>query len=81
MPIPENDKSAIVVPFGKHKGRTVAELLTHDPSYAEWITNQGWVAERFAELHAAIPCRWCVGESQKPGCVACKGTGTMWVGT
>jgi hypothetical protein len=57
MPIPENDKSAIVVPFGKHKGRTVAELLTHDPSYAEWITNQGWVAERFAELHAAILSR------------------------
>lgn len=49
--------AAIVLPFGKHKGATVAELLTKDPAYAEWIVNQGWVAERFAELHAAILSR------------------------
>jgi hypothetical protein len=40
--------SAIVLPFGKHKGSTVAELLVRDPAYAEWIVGQGWVAERFA---------------------------------
>lgn len=51
------DNAAIVIPFGKHKGKTVAELLARDPSYAEWITNQNWVAERFAELHAAILTR------------------------
>lgn len=51
------DKNAIVLPFGKHKGSTVAELLVRDPAYAEWIVNQGWVAERFAELHAAILSR------------------------
>lgn len=49
--------SALVLPFGKHKGSTVAELLTKDPAYAEWVANQGWVAERFAELHAAILSR------------------------
>jgi hypothetical protein len=49
--------SAIVLPFGKHKGSTVAELLAKDPAYAEWVANQGWVAERFAELHAAILSR------------------------
>ena len=54
---PNPDQSALVVPFGKHKGRTVAELLVHDPQYAQWIVNQGWVAERFAELHAAILTR------------------------
>lgn len=51
------DPSAIVIPFGKHKGTTVAELLVRDPAYAEWVTGQGWVAERFAELHAAILSR------------------------
>lgn len=51
------DRSAIVLPFGKHKGSTVAELLVRDPAYAEWIVAQGWVAERFAELHAAILTR------------------------
>ncbi len=46
--------SALVIPFGKHKGMTVAELIERDPAYAQWISNQNWVAERFAELHAAI---------------------------
>lgn len=51
------DPSAIIIPFGKHKGATVAELLARDPAYADWVTGQGWVAERFAELHAAILSR------------------------
>lgn len=51
------DPAAIVIPFGKHKGATVAELLARDPAYADWITAQAWVAERFAELHAAILTR------------------------
>lgn len=51
------EPSAIVIPFGKHKGATVAELLARDPAYADWVTAQGWVAERFAELHAAILSR------------------------
>ena len=54
MSKPDRDPSAVVVPFGKHKGTTVAELLTKDPQYAEWVLAQGWVADRFAELHAAI---------------------------
>lgn len=58
MKIPKpTDPSAIVVPFGKHKGATVAELLAKDPQYADWVMAQGWVAERFAELHAAIATR------------------------
>lgn len=49
--------AALVLPFGKHKGLTVAEVLAKDPGYAEWLTAQGWLAERFAELHAAIATR------------------------
>ena len=52
-----SDPSAIVLPFGKHKGKTVAELLATDPQYADWVTAQAWVADRFAELHAAIISR------------------------
>jgi hypothetical protein len=51
------DPSAIIIPFGKHKGKTVSELLAVDQPYADWMTAQGWVAERFAELHAAIVTR------------------------
>ena len=57
MPGKATHPSAIVVPFGKHKGKTVAELLASDPSYADWVLGQGWVAERFAELHAALVSR------------------------
>jgi hypothetical protein len=56
------EPSAIIVPFGKHKGKTVAELLATDAQYAEWITGQGWVAERFAELHAAILSRGALSD-------------------
>lgn len=64
MPTDDNKKSpsALVLPFGKHKGTTVAELLAKDPAYAEWVVNQGWVAERFAELHAAILSRGAVSD-------------------
>jgi hypothetical protein len=52
-----SDSGALILPFGKHKGATVAELLAKDPSYADWVVAQGWVAQRFAELHAAILSR------------------------
>ncbi len=51
------DPSAIVLPFGKHKGLTVAEVLACDPAYADWVMSQGWLAERFAEIHAALATR------------------------
>ncbi len=55
--LPGDDPSGVVVPFGKHKGATVAELLAKDPAYVEWLTAQGWLAQRFAELHTALITR------------------------
>lgn len=57
IPKPPTDPSAVIIPFGKHKGKTVSELLATDPPYADWVMAQGWVAERFAELHAALSTR------------------------
>lgn len=56
----QSSPSALVVPFGKHKGRTVAEVLDHDPAYVEWLTAQAWLAERFSELHTAFVSRGTV---------------------
>jgi len=39
---PKKDPSAIILPFGKHKGKTVAELLATDPQYADWVSAQAW---------------------------------------
>lgn len=55
--MPDNDPSALVIAFGKHRGLTVAELLATDPSYAQWLLGQAWLADRFAELHAALAGR------------------------
>ena len=52
-----NDNSALVFSFGKYKGRTLAELLATDPGYLQWIAAQGWFADRFAQLHAAVVSR------------------------
>jgi hypothetical protein len=59
---PKTDASAVVISFGKHKGSTVAELLSKDPQYAEWIMTQGWLADRFAEVHAALAARGAQNE-------------------
>jgi hypothetical protein len=55
--VSNTEPSAMLLPFGKHKGRTVAEVLATDPQYAEWMLGQAWFAERFAELHAALLTR------------------------
>ena len=58
----KSDPSALVIPFGKRRGLTVAELLAQDPDYARWLSSQGWLADRFAELHTALVARGAASE-------------------
>lgn len=51
------DPSALIIPFGKHKGATVAELLVKDPAYMDWLVAQGDFGERRPDLHAAMVAR------------------------
>jgi hypothetical protein len=51
------DQTTVIIPFGKHKGSTVGELLVKDQPYVEWLLAQNWLATRFAELHAALVAR------------------------
>lgn len=44
---------ADLVPFGKYKNQPIA-VLAQDKDYCEWLTGQGWVAERFPEIHTVI---------------------------
>ena len=46
--------SQIVVPFGKHKGRSVEELLDTDPAYLQWLANQDWFRTKYVSLHQVI---------------------------
>jgi uncharacterized protein (DUF3820 family) len=45
---------AHVMPFGKHKGRLLQEILVDDPPYLEWLAEQEWFRTEFAALHAVI---------------------------
>jgi hypothetical protein len=42
-----------VIPFGKYKGKTVAELVDTDRGYLEWLVKQKWM-EKFEPMRAVI---------------------------
>jgi hypothetical protein len=42
-----------IVPFGKYKGQPV-EVLSEDRAYADWLLAQGWLKQRFPDLHTLI---------------------------
>jgi hypothetical protein len=43
-----------IIPFGKHKGKTIEEVQTFDPGYLDWLTGQPWFRDRFVVLHQTI---------------------------
>ena len=43
-----------VVPFGKHKGKLIEELIADDPSYLEWLSGQDWFRAKYVNLHQII---------------------------
>jgi hypothetical protein len=45
--------SGQVVPFGKYKGRSVAELAADD-GYREWVLAQPWVRERYTVFYNVL---------------------------
>src|SRR5438067_11610928 len=43
-----------VIPFGKHKGRLIEELILDDPAYLQWLSAQDWFRTKFTILHQTI---------------------------
>lgn len=39
------------IPFGKHKGRMLVEVMAEDPQYVDWMMQQAWFAEKFKPLY------------------------------
>jgi hypothetical protein len=39
-----------VLSFGKHKGRSIEELVVDDPDYVLWLFGQRWFREKFVTL-------------------------------
>jgi uncharacterized protein (DUF3820 family) len=42
-----------IVPFGKHKGRSVEALLDDRP-YLDWLLSQSWFKERFGDVYNIV---------------------------
>jgi uncharacterized protein (DUF3820 family) len=43
-----------IMPFGKHKGRLIEEVLVDDPSYLQWLTGQDWFRTKHITLYQVI---------------------------
>ncbi|HEY2530306.1 MAG TPA: hypothetical protein VGJ20_20610 [Xanthobacteraceae bacterium] len=49
-----SDDERNIIPFGKHKGKTVEEVEVADRQYLEWLSGQDWFRTKFANLHLTI---------------------------
>lgn len=49
-----SDQDTGIIPFGKHKGRLIEELLAEDPQYLQWLCTQDWFRNKFTVLHQVI---------------------------
>lgn len=43
-----------IIPFGKHKGKTVEEIRIAEPGYLDWLEGQPWFRDKFVVLHQTI---------------------------
>lgn len=43
-----------IIPFGKHRGKTIAEVQEFDPGYLDWLTGQPWFRDKYVILHQTI---------------------------
>jgi hypothetical protein len=48
-----SDPITNVVPFGKYRGQPLAAMMA-DRQYCEWLTSQGWFAEKFQPIYQIV---------------------------
>jgi hypothetical protein len=62
---PENNAPAslpTIIPFGKHVGRLVEEVLADDPQYLQWLTTRDWFRTGYPVLYQIVINRGGVPE-------------------
>lgn len=42
-PVFEINSLALRLPFGKHEGKTIGDLIVNEPNYVEWLFNQNTI--------------------------------------
>lgn len=56
-PAGSNDPSTVVLKFGKHSGKTIAQVYNEDPSWLEWAgenTRNDFIKGRIAAFYASM---------------------------
>lgn len=49
-----DDDPPNIIPFGKHKGKTVEEVQLVEPSYLDWLIGQPWFRDRHVILYQTV---------------------------
>jgi hypothetical protein len=47
-------RSHLLLPFGRYRGHTVAEVAAADPDYGEWLLGETWFKRKHGELFAEL---------------------------
>ena len=42
------------LPFGKHRNKSLIDVLAADPSYCDWLAAEPWFGEKFPILREAL---------------------------
>lgn len=49
-----NEDPLNIIPFGKHKGKTVEEVQLVEPGYLDWLIGQPWFRDRHVILYQTV---------------------------
>jgi hypothetical protein len=62
--LPENNPPSLptIIPFGKHTGRLVEEVIADDPQYLQWLTTRDWFRTGYPTLYQIVINRGGVPE-------------------
>lgn len=52
--VSDKPKVGEVIPFGKHKGTPIDVLKETDPKYLEWLSEQDWFRQKYANFYQVI---------------------------
>jgi hypothetical protein len=52
--VTDKPKTGAVIPFGKHKGTPIEVLQETDPKYLEWLSEQDWFRQKYANFYQVI---------------------------
>lgn len=50
----DKPKAGELIPFGKHKGTPIDVLKETDPKYLEWLSEQDWFRQKYANFYQVI---------------------------